>query len=146
MRDKNRTLRMEWWMFMVYPILHQAYLKEVSLTQKSKDHDIWISHIPWFLLKLHMWRADMNRTMIKYFDVGSLVTYIFPPCLKAHDLTTCNFKFLWHGLWMNFKGPYSLIVTALPCSKQIFNWPCCKATLRAPHVLTKWCLFIYMVV
>lgn len=50
-----------------------------------------------------MWRAHMNRTMTKYYDVGSLVAHVFTPHLEAHELKLCNFNFSWHGLWMNFK-------------------------------------------
>jgi hypothetical protein len=57
---------------------------------------------------------------MKQYSVESTVAYIFTLRLKARDHTKSNFNYPQYSLWMSFKGPHNIMVTALD---NIVKWP-----------------------
>ena len=54
----------------------------------------------------------MNRMVNEIpsgLDPGCICLYITP---EAHDYAKFNLNCLWYSLWMSFKGPHKIMVTA----------------------------------
>jgi len=71
---------------MVYWILHQAHLKEVTLTQNWETMTIQnLTTLDFY--NLSCGRAHMNRMVMKYHSAESPLDYVFILHLKARDHT-----------------------------------------------------------